>query len=136
MSWLGLVVLVLALYLAFKVASALLKIVLFVVMLVAAYWFAASMLGWPSVSDLIYVLGPDFGGKRIEEVVHPKHLAETAGDYVVDRATDEFIERVSPDTEATPGDEQPVPLPEEAGDRAVEPLPAPAAQPNSRDGSV
>ncbi len=134
MSWLGLVVLALALYLAFKVASALLKVVLFVVMLVAGYWFAAPMMGWPSVSDLFYVLGPDFGGKRIEEVAHPKNLAETAGDYVVERATDEFMQRISPEAEAPAGDEQPQPLPEDTGTGEDEPLPAP--QSNSRDGSV
>lgn len=134
MSWLGLIVLALALYLAFKVASALLKIVLFVVMLVAGYWFAAPMMGWPTLSDLFYVLGPDFGGKRIEEVAHPKALAESAGDYVVERATDEFIERISPQAEAPADDDEPQPLPEEPGESDVEPLPTP--QPNSRDGSV
>lgn len=94
MSWLGLVVLVIALYLAFKVASALLKVVLFVVMLVAAYWFIAPRLGWPSVSDLVYVLGPDLGGHRIEDLADPKRAATAAGDYVVDKARDELEERV------------------------------------------
>ena len=136
MSWLGLMVLALALYLAFKVASALLKIVLFVVVLVAGYWFAAPMMGWPTVSDLFYVLGPDFGGKRIEEVAHPKNLAETAGDYVVERATDEFIERISPKAETPAEVEQPQPLPEKTGSQSDKDEPLPAPQPNSRDGSV
>lgn len=140
MSWLGLVVpaLVLALYLAFKVAGALLKIVLAVVMLVAGYWFAAPMLGWPTVSELFYVLGPDFGGRRIEEVAHPKAVAEAAGDYVVEKAGEQWRERVMPGAGSPPEDAHPLPLPE-AEDTRPEPLPAPsgdAAQPNSRDGSV
>jgi hypothetical protein len=129
MSWLGLVVLVLALYLAFKVASALLKIVLFVVMLVAAYWFAAPMLGLPSVSDLFYVLGPDFGGKRIEELAQPAAIA----DHVARQVTDGVVERVAaglpeaagaPDSTAPPAPTHVDAIPEPLQSPLPEPLPA------------
>jgi hypothetical protein len=126
MSWLGLVVLALALYLAFKVASALLKIVLFVVALVVGYWFAAPLLGLPSVSDLFYVLGPDFGGRRIEELASPSAIADRVARDVAESA----VERISA---ALPGEVTatvPVPLPEPGaaspGAASPEPLPAPA----------
>lgn len=84
MSWIGLFALVIGLYLAFKVASAVLKIVLFVVALAVGYWFAAPALGLPSVSDLFYVLGPDFGGRRIEDLARPEAIAEHVAREVVD----------------------------------------------------
>ena len=111
MSWLGLVLVVLGAYLAYKVAGALLKILMFVLLLVGAYWFAAPYLGLPTVSDLVYVLGPDFGGRRIEEVARPSHIAGEAADRVVDGVLD----RVA------------LPLPESAAAEAVEPLPEPEA---------
>lgn len=119
MSWLGLAILVLALYLAFKVASALLKLVLFVVMLVAAYWFAAPMLGWPSVSDLFYVLGPDFGGRRIEELATPTAIA----DQVAREVAEGVVEQV---TSALPmGDTTPEPTPDPTNPSAPTALDAP-----------
>ena len=110
MSWLGLVLLVLGAYLAYKLVGALLKLLMFVLALVGAYWFLAPHLGWPTVSELFYVLGPDFGGRRIEEVVQPSGIAGE----VADRVVDGVIERILPSQ----------PLPD------VEPLPEPApAQP-------
>jgi hypothetical protein len=89
MSWLGFVLLALGLYLAFKLVGALLKIAMVVLALVGAYWIAAPHLGWPTVSDLVYVFGPDLGGERIEELADPSKLAKRATDHVVD----EVIER-------------------------------------------
>ncbi|MGY1409763.1 MULTISPECIES: hypothetical protein [unclassified Luteimonas] len=109
MSWLGLVLLVLGAYLAFKLAGALLKLLMFVLALVGAYWFLAPHLGWPTVSELFYVLGPDFGGRRIEEVVQPGAIAGE----VTDRVVDGVIDRILPSQ----------PLPD------VEPLPEPAPAP-------
>ena len=84
MSWLGLILLVVCAWLAFKLVGALLKLLMFVLALVGAYWFLAPHLGWPTVSELFYVLGPDFGGRRIEEVADPKALTKQAADHVVD----------------------------------------------------
>lgn len=150
MSWLGLLVLPLALYLAFKVAGVALKLLMGALVLVAGYWFAAPLLGWPSVSDLVYVLGPDLGGRRMEEFADPGVLARSAGDYVVERAGDEVMQRVAPDAapDATP-DATRAPSPDAGGQARPEPLPEPLparaddagaagarGQPNSRDGSV
>lgn len=109
MSWLGLVLLVLGAYLAFKLAGALLKLLMFVLALVGAYWFLAPHLGWPTVSELFYVLGPDFGGRRIEQVVQPGAIAGE----VTDRVVDGVIDRILPSQ----------PLPD------IEPLPEPAPAP-------
>lgn len=140
MSWLGLLVLAVALFLAFKVAGVVLKLLMWALVLVGAYWFAAPLLGWPSVSDLFYVLGPDFGGRRIEEFADPDVLVKSAGDYVMDRAGDELMQRIAPDA-------APDAMPDAAPDARPEPLPEPAIgsgeagvtgarlQPNSRDGS-
>lgn len=84
MSWLGFVLLALGLYLAFKLVGALLKIAMVVLALVGAYWIAAPHLGWPTVSDLVYVFGPDLGGRRIEELADPSKLAKQATDRVVE----------------------------------------------------
>ena len=117
MSWFGLVLVVLGAYLAYKVAGVLLKMLMFVLLLVGAYWFAAPYLGLPTVSDLVYVLGPDFEGRRIEEVARPSAIAGE----VADRVTDKVIERVlAPEATASPE-----PLPEHAADE-VEALPEPA----------
>ena len=111
MNWLALVLVVLGAYLAYKVAGALLKILMFVLVLVGVYWFAGPYFGLPSVSDLVYVLGPDFEGRRIEEVARPSNIAAEAADRVVDGVLD----RVA------------LPLPEPAAVDAVEPLPEPSA---------
>ncbi|MBP6216047.1 MAG: hypothetical protein KA391_01485 [Luteimonas sp.] len=109
MSWIGLVLIVLGAYLAYKVAGALLKLLMFLLVVVGVYWFAAPYFGLPSVSDLVYVFGPDFGGQRIEEVARPSNIAGKAADRVVEGV----IDRVA------------LPLPEPAAADAVEPLPEP-----------
>ena len=47
MSWLGIVLAVVALYLALKVAGFVLKLVFWALLLVGVYWFAAPYLGLP-----------------------------------------------------------------------------------------
>ena len=58
MSWLGLVAIVIGLYLAFKVAGVVLKLALWVLIVVAAYWWLAPLLDWPPLGEVVHVLGP------------------------------------------------------------------------------
>lgn len=58
MSWLGLVAIVIGLYLAFKVVGVVLKIALWLLVVVAAYWFLAPFFGWPELAEVVHVLGP------------------------------------------------------------------------------
>ena len=83
-NWIGLVLVVLGAYLAFVVLGAALRLLMWLLVLVGAYWFLAPMLGWPTLSDLVYVFGPDFGGRRIEEVLTPAAVADGIGERVVD----------------------------------------------------
>ncbi|NLB58219.1 MAG: hypothetical protein GX805_07090 [Gammaproteobacteria bacterium] len=89
-NWIGLVLVVLGAYLAFKLLGVALRLLMWLVVLVGAYWFLAPMLGWPTVSDLVYVFGPDFGGRRIEEVLTPAGVADGIGGRVVEG----MVERV------------------------------------------
>lgn len=113
MSWLGLVMLVVGGYLAFKLVGALLKLLMFVLALVGAYWFLAPMMDWPTVSELFYVLGPDFGGKRIEELADPAELARQAKQKVVDGVVDGVVGQFSSQL-PVPLEDMPQPLPEPA----------------------
>src|SRR3546814_6881523 len=79
-SWLALLLVPLALYAAYKLVGVALKLVLAVVVVVAVYWWAAPQMGWPTVSDLVYVFGPDLDGRRIEEVADPSRLAGEAAE--------------------------------------------------------
>ncbi|WP_168199009.1 hypothetical protein [Luteimonas granuli] len=58
MSWLGLVAIIIGLYLAFKVAGMVLKLALWLLIVVAAYWWLAPLFGWPALEEVIHVLGP------------------------------------------------------------------------------
>ena len=49
MSWLGILVAVLCIWLAIKTIGALFKLALWGVALAALYWFAAPYLGWPAL---------------------------------------------------------------------------------------
>lgn len=49
MSWLGIALVLVALYLAIKVAGFVLKLLLWGLVLFGLYWFLAPHLGWPSV---------------------------------------------------------------------------------------
>lgn len=117
MSWTsaGVALLVLVgLYLAFKLVGVVFKLLMWLLVLVGAYWFLAPHLGWPSLSDVVYVLGPDFGGRRIEQVVQPSEIAGEVTEQVVDGV----LERVDPtqpaEEPAQPDSDlpRPEPLPE------------------------
>jgi len=51
----GILALLLALYLALKVLESALKVIMWTLVLVAGYWLAAPMLGWPPLPDLIHL---------------------------------------------------------------------------------
>ena len=132
MSWLGLVLLVVGAWLAYKLIGALLKLLMLVVALVGAYWFLAPHLGWPTVSELFYVLGPDFGGRRIEQVLQPASIAGEVGDRVVDGVVDRLL---SPAPDAAPEPlVEPLPEPAPAPASGLEPLPGPADPPADTSG--
>jgi len=50
---LGLLIALLALYLAFKLLESVLKVLGWVLILAASYWLAAPSLGWPPLPELI-----------------------------------------------------------------------------------
>jgi hypothetical protein len=47
MSWVGIVLVVAGLYLAFKVAGLAMKLAMWALVLLGLYWFFAHLLGWP-----------------------------------------------------------------------------------------
>ena len=115
MSWLALLLVPLALYAAYKLVGVALKLVLAVVVLVAAYWWAAPQMGWPTVSDLVYVFGPDLDGRRIEEVADPSRLAGQAVERVADHVAEEVAQRSGfAQPEADQVNEVALPLPDAA----------------------
>ena len=127
MSWLGLGLLLVGAFLAYKLVGALLKLLMFALALVGAYWFMAPYMGWPSVSDLFYVLGPDFGGRRIEEVLQPSGIASEVTGRVVDGVVERIL--LSPAPEALPppapgGEVLSGALPEALPEPLPDPLPA------------
>jgi len=67
---LGLLVLLLALYLAFKLLESVLKVLGWALILAAAYWLAAPTLGWPPLPELIELAWLD-----IEQYVPGQWLA-------------------------------------------------------------
>ncbi len=95
MSWLGLVLVVVGAWLAWKLVGALLKVAMFAVALVGAYWFLAPHLGLPTVGELFYVLGPDFGGRRIEEVLQPSGAARRVTGQVVEGMLEKVVQPLS-----------------------------------------
>ena len=72
MTWLGIVVVIIGLYLAFKLVGVVLKLAMWVLVLVAAYWLLAPYLGWPPLDEVIYVLGPDLSGTPLQDVARPQ----------------------------------------------------------------
>ena len=58
MSWLGIIVIIVGLYLAFKVVGMALKVALWVLLVVAGYWLLAPFFGWPPLLEVVHVLGP------------------------------------------------------------------------------
>src|SRR5690606_4221021 len=127
-NWVGLLLVSLGACLAFKLLGAAPRLLLWLVVLVGAYWFLAPMLGWPTVSDLVYVFGPDLGGRRIEEVADPSRLAGQAADRVVDGVVDELAGRGGFERS-----EVDLPLPEADTQAAPEPEPEPRAPDTPRD---
>ncbi|WP_157475152.1 hypothetical protein [Lysobacter sp. Root494] len=49
MSWIGIVLVVLGLYLAFKVAGFFFKLLMWALVIFGIYWFAAPYLGFPQL---------------------------------------------------------------------------------------
>jgi len=67
---LGIVILLLALYLAFKLLESVLKVLGWVLILAATYWLAAPSLGWPPLPELIQLAWLD-----IEQYIPEQWLA-------------------------------------------------------------
>ncbi|QCO67504.1 hypothetical protein E5843_06450 [Luteimonas yindakuii] len=113
MSWIGIVVLVLALYLGFKLVGVVLKLVLFVVALVIGYALLAPHLDWPSPTEVVWVLGPD------TDALGPDGLrvldASDMRQRVVHGVSNAIAERVVPAVDA-PADPLPAPCASEQGD--------------------
>lgn len=59
MSWLGFVLVIVGIWLAFKVAGVVLRLIVTALILIAAYWWLAPYFGWPALGEVIHVLGPD-----------------------------------------------------------------------------
>ena len=49
MSWLGIILVIVGLYLAFKVAGFFLKLLMWALVILGIYWFAAPYLGLPQI---------------------------------------------------------------------------------------
>ena len=131
MSWLALLLVPLALYLAYKLVSVALKLALAVAVLAAVYWWAAPYMGWPTVRDLFHVLGPDLGGRRIEELADPARLAREATGKVVDGVVDEVVARSG--GERAGSAEPPVAEPELPAPSTAEPAMPPGPESSTRD---
>lgn len=59
MSWIGFVLVILGIWLAFKVAGVVLRLIVTVLIVIAAYWWLAPYFGWPPLGEVLHVLGPD-----------------------------------------------------------------------------
>jgi len=55
----GAAVVMLALFLAFKLLESVLKVIMWALVLVAGYWLAAPSLGWPPLAELIHLVWLD-----------------------------------------------------------------------------
>jgi len=66
-SILGILVLLLALYLAVKVLESALKALGWVLVLVAGYWLAAPSLGWPALPDVMQLAWQDLEAFALPE---------------------------------------------------------------------
>lgn len=58
MSWIGLVLVVLGLYVIARVVSALMKLAMWLLVVIGIYWFVAPLFGWPDPLEIYHVLGP------------------------------------------------------------------------------
>jgi len=115
MSWIGLLLLLVALYLGFKLVGVVLKLALFVVALVIGYALLAPHMEWPSPSEIVWVLGPD------TDVLGPDgvRLPDTSDvrERVVQGVSNAIAERVVPALEA-PAEPLPAPCTEGQGESA------------------
>jgi len=129
LNWIALVLVVLGLYLAFKLIGAALKLLMWLVVLAGAYWLVAPMAGWPGLSDVVYVFGPDFDGQRIEEVFTPERIADGLGERVVDGVVERMRLPEAPEppgSHAQPGQAQARMDQPDAGEAAGGPPPDPS----------
>jgi hypothetical protein len=131
MSWLALLLVPLALYLAYKLVSVALKLALAVAVLVAVYWWAAPYMGWPTVPDLFHVFGPDLEGRRIEELADPARLTKEATGKVVEGVVDEVVARSGGERAAS--GEPPAAEPELPAPSTAEPATPPAQKSSTED---
>lgn len=115
MSWIGIILLVLALYLGFKLVGVVLKLALFVVAIVIGYALLAPHLDWPSPTEIVWVLGPDTDALGPDGLRMP----DTADvrQRVVDGVAGAIAERVVPTPEA-PADPLPAPCADGQGEAA------------------
>jgi hypothetical protein len=58
MSWFGIVLVIVGLYLAFKLAGFVLKLAMWGLVVVGAYWALAPLFDWPPLAEVIHVMGP------------------------------------------------------------------------------
>ncbi len=58
MSWFGILLVIVGLYLAFKLVGVVLKLAMWVLVVVGAYWALAPLLDWPTIAEVVNVLGP------------------------------------------------------------------------------
>ena len=113
MSWIGLLLLLVALYLGFRLVGVVLKLALFVVALVIGYALLAPHMEWPSPGEIVWVLGPDTDVLGPEGVRLPE--ASQVRQRVVEGVAGAIAERVVPPLEPTP-------------DAPAESLPAPCVE--------
>lgn len=58
MSWLGMVAAILGLFVAYKVAGVVMKLVACCVLVVGAWWWLAPRYGWPTPLEVAMVFSP------------------------------------------------------------------------------
>lgn len=88
MSWLAILVAIVAIVVAFKVIGLLLRLALWGVALLALYWFAAPHLGWPTLAEV-----SDSNGRVLTEAVGERS-AEFAGE-VADATADRVVDGIA-----------------------------------------
>lgn len=81
-GWIGLIMVALAAYLAFRLIGVVMRLLLCAALLVGGYWLLAPLLGWPGLSELAHGLGPDAGGERMEDVISPGRVMDLVGNRV------------------------------------------------------
>lgn len=118
MTWLGLLVMALCLYLAFRLLGALLKLLMLALALVIGYALIAPHMGWPGPWEIAYVMGPDVQVLGPEGVVLPE--TGPLRDRLVGEVAGAIAERVIPASEgaAAVGDAEPCQSAQPEGEQA------------------